>query len=205
MIEYASKTALEPRSHMKGFHEFVKESLSFASTTQTQMYEKARRLREKYEKNARGENPVVFAKSHEGKLFELSKKIWENNDGGNRLGNESVWKRCQRGSVGLRKEGEKRMGKEGEKRMGVDTGFVISAGGFCESVRGWSLDEETVKIVKDGLELISESKKVELEGKWEQLRMDEIDHYLNKLDLIHEQMILVLDANDADDRSDEVV
>ncbi|KAH7864510.1 hypothetical protein Vadar_030375 [Vaccinium darrowii] len=179
---------------MKGFHEFVKELSSFAGTTQMQLYEKVRRLREKYEKNARGENPGVFAKSHEGKLFELSKKIWENNDGGNRLGNESVWKRGQRGSVGLRKEGEKRMGKEGEKRMGVDTGFVISAGGFCESVSGWSLDEKAMKIVKDGLELISESKKVELEGKWEQLRVDEIEHYLKKMDLIREQMMLVLEA-----------
>ncbi|KAH7862486.1 hypothetical protein Vadar_005526 [Vaccinium darrowii] len=171
---------------MKGFHEFVKESLCFASTTQTQLYEKVKRLKEKYKKNARGENPVLFAKSHEGKLFELYKKIWENNDGGNRLGNESVWKRGQRRSVGLR--------KEGEKRMGVDTGFVISTGGFCESVSGWSLDEEAVKIVKNGLELISESKKVELEGKREQLRVDEIEHDLKKLDLIREQMILVLEA-----------
>ncbi|KAH7864277.1 hypothetical protein Vadar_027719 [Vaccinium darrowii] len=86
MIEYASKTAFELRSHMKGFHEFVKESLAFTGTTQTQLYEKVRRLREKYEKNARGENPGVFAKPHEGKLFELSKKIWEKNDGGNRFG-----------------------------------------------------------------------------------------------------------------------
>ncbi|KAH7845715.1 hypothetical protein Vadar_005123 [Vaccinium darrowii] len=57
------------------FHEFVKESLSFAGAMQTQLYEKVRKLREKYEKNARGENPEAFAKPHEGKVFELSKKI----------------------------------------------------------------------------------------------------------------------------------
>ncbi|KAH7864597.1 hypothetical protein Vadar_031540 [Vaccinium darrowii] len=164
MIEYASKTAFEPRSHMKGFHEFVKESLFFAGTAQTQLYEKVRRLREKYEKNATGENPGVFAKPHEGKVFELSKKIWENNDGGNGLGNKSVWKRNQRGSAGLRKEG---------KENGCGYGVCDKRRGVLWECGGWSFGEEAVKIVKDGFELLSESKKVELEGKWEQLRVDE--------------------------------
>ncbi|KAH7846053.1 hypothetical protein Vadar_009171 [Vaccinium darrowii] len=89
--------------------------------------------------------------------------------------------------------------------MGVDTGFVISTWGFYGTVGGLSFAEEAMKIVKDGLELISESKKVELEGKWEQLRVDEIEHYFTKLELIREQMKLVLEANDAGDRSDEFV
>ncbi|KAH7838428.1 hypothetical protein Vadar_026253 [Vaccinium darrowii] len=154
MIEYHSKTGLEPRSNIKGFLEFVNKSLSFAGATPTQLYEKVRRLQEKYEKNARGENRRVFVKPHEEKVFELSKKIWENNDGGNELG------------VGLR--------KEGQKRLRVDMG--------------------SVQIVKDGLEVISESKKVELEGKWKQLMVDEIEHYLKKVDLIGEQTMLVLEA-----------
>ncbi|KAH7847516.1 hypothetical protein Vadar_027067 [Vaccinium darrowii] len=133
MIEYISKTGFEPRSHMNRFHEFVKESLSFAGATQTQLYEKVRRLKEKFEKNVRGENPEVYAKPMREK-------------------------------------------------------------GFYGSVGGWSFDEKAVIIVKDGLELISESKKVEFEGKWEQLRVDEIEHYLTKLDLIREQMMLVIET-----------
>lgn len=130
MIEYRSKTGLEPRSNIKGFLEFVNKSLSFVGAKQKQLYEKVRRLQEKYEENATGEKLGVFVKPHKQKVFELSKKIWENNDGGNRLRNESQ----------------------------------------------------------------SKNKKVELEGKWEQLMMDETEHYLKKLDLIREQMMLVLEA-----------
>ncbi|KAH7845949.1 hypothetical protein Vadar_007873 [Vaccinium darrowii] len=97
-----------PKSDINGFHEFVKESLSFAGAMQTQLYEKVRRLREKYEKNASGENPEAFAKPHDGKVFELSKKIYGNNNGSNGLEIKSLWKRSQSGSVGLRNEGEKR-------------------------------------------------------------------------------------------------
>ncbi|XP_058190357.1 STOREKEEPER protein-like [Rhododendron vialii] len=203
MIGFKSEREVEPGSDMNGFLEFVKESLRFSGATKTQLYEKMRRLRQKYENNmTRGEkvgkDHLVFSRAHEKIAFDLSKQIW-GNIGGNGVGsgkakvNASVRKSGSRtGSVGLLKGGKKRK----VERMEVDAEVEARAGGFwsggfCGSVGGLSLGE---KIVKVGLGLISDSNKVELEGKWKKLRGEETELYSKKLGLMCEQMEAVLEV-----------
>ncbi|KAG5561423.1 hypothetical protein RHGRI_004456 [Rhododendron griersonianum] len=138
------------------------------------------------------EDHPVFSKAHEEKAFNLSKKIWAN-VGGNGVGNGRAKVSGSRtGGVGLWKGGE----KSEVERMGVDAEVEVCAGGFwssgvCGSVSGLSLGKE---IVKYGLELISDSKNVELEGKWKKLRVEEMELYLKKVGLIREQAKVVLGA-----------
>ncbi|KAF7127944.1 hypothetical protein RHSIM_Rhsim11G0019400 [Rhododendron simsii] len=194
LIRFMSEREVEPGSDMNGFLEFVKESLRFSGATKTQLYEKMRRLKQKYMNNVmrgeeNGKDQLVFPRAHEKIAFDLSKQIW-GNVGGNGVGsgrakvNVSVRKRGSRtGSVGLRKGGEKR---EVEASAG---GFW--SGGFCGSVGGLSLGE---KIVKDGLGLISDSNKVELERKWKKLRVEETKLHAKKFGLLRKQTKAVLEV-----------
>ncbi|XP_058189312.1 probable transcription factor At1g61730 [Rhododendron vialii] len=171
MIGFKSARGVEPGSDMKGFLKFVKKSLRFLGATKTQLYEKMRRLRQKYKNTVmRGEKDgkghPVFSSAHEAKAFDLSKQIW-GNVGGNGVGS-------------------------GRAKVNASGGEKRKVGGFCGSVGGLSLGE---KIVKDGLGLISDSNKVELEGKWKKLRVEETELYSKKLGLICEQMEAVLEGN----------
>ncbi|CAB4275883.1 unnamed protein product [Prunus armeniaca] len=73
MIDYSTKKRADPYSDMGAFHDFIKKSLK-ADVNKTQLQDKIRRLKKKYEMNvAKGKkyNPV---KPHEQKVFDLSKK-----------------------------------------------------------------------------------------------------------------------------------
>ncbi|KAI8530490.1 hypothetical protein RHMOL_Rhmol11G0063200 [Rhododendron molle] len=203
MIGYKSEKGLEPRSDMNAFLEFVKESLRFSGATKSQLYEKMRSLKQRYENTVirgkkDGKEHLVFSKPHDEKAFDLSKQIWGNTLG-NGVGsgktnvNASVRKSGSRtGRVGLRKGGEKREVEIMELDAEVEAsagGF--GSGGFCKSVGGLSSGE---KIVKDGLGLISDSYKVELERKWKKLRVEETKLYSKKLGLIREQTVAVLEV-----------
>ncbi|KAK1375518.1 hypothetical protein POM88_031711 [Heracleum sosnowskyi] len=78
IVEFKAETGEDLNSKMDAFHEYVKDSISI-SLTKTQLYEKIRRLKKKFqtnvEKRQNGEE-LVFSKPHERKLFELSQKIW---------------------------------------------------------------------------------------------------------------------------------
>ncbi|KAG5524225.1 hypothetical protein RHGRI_031031 [Rhododendron griersonianum] len=203
MIGFKSEKGLEPGPHVNAFLEFVKESLRFSGASKTQLYEKMRRLRQRYESNLlRGkedgkERPVFSraSRTHEEKVFDLSKQIWGNVEGGSGRAkvNASVRKSGSRtGRVGLRKGGEKRE----VEIIEVDAEVEASAGGFwsggfCGSVSGLSSGE---KIVKDGLGLISDSSKVELERKLKKLRAEETKLYCKKLGLICKQTVAVLEV-----------
>ncbi|KAI8020777.1 putative transcription factor [Camellia lanceoleosa] len=63
---------------MNVFYDFIKKSLHI-DVSKTQLFEKVRRLKKKYENNASkskmGEDRI-FSKAHEQKTYELSKNIW---------------------------------------------------------------------------------------------------------------------------------
>ncbi|KAI7998234.1 putative transcription factor [Camellia lanceoleosa] len=63
---------------MNAFYDFTKKSLHI-DVSKTQLFEKVRRLKKKYENNAsksKMEKDRTFSKAHERKMYELSKKIW---------------------------------------------------------------------------------------------------------------------------------
>ncbi|RDY05318.1 putative transcription factor, partial [Mucuna pruriens] len=86
MVEFTSKTGQDPLkfTNANAFHDFMKKSLH-AECSSNQLKEKVRRLKKKFETNAgkvkNGEGPS-FAKLHDQRSFELSKKVWGNEQGG---------------------------------------------------------------------------------------------------------------------------
>ncbi|KAF3450471.1 hypothetical protein FNV43_RR06554 [Rhamnella rubrinervis] len=126
-----------PSADMNAFHDFIKKSLH-VNVTKSQLVDKIRRLKKKYANNA-GKKKFNPTKPHEQKAFDLSKKIW---------GNEQP---------------------SGEH------------------------------VLKRGLDMIVESKRVELEEKWKKLNLAELELYARRSQLISDQAKLILDAYKSSD------
>ncbi|KAI8024461.1 putative transcription factor [Camellia lanceoleosa] len=78
MIEYTTKKRSNPLVDMNAFYDFIKKLL-YIDVSKTQLSEKVRKLKKKYENNASKSkmgDDRTFSKSHEQKAYELSKKIW---------------------------------------------------------------------------------------------------------------------------------
>ncbi|GFZ06284.1 hypothetical protein Acr_18g0004540 [Actinidia rufa] len=196
VMEYRKKKGVDPGTDMDDFHDFIKKSLHVA-VTRTQLYYKIRRLKKKYENNAgKGKNGVdrSFSNPHEQKAYEWSKKVWGEEDNG--VGGDSV-----KFNGKTKKNQNQRTivvalpmidrGKDGAKIEVAKTAPVSQSIGVKRSIGESSLEEE---IMKDGLELIGGSKKLELEEKWKKLGEEEVELYLKRVDLIREQTKLVLEA-----------
>ncbi|XP_057513740.1 probable transcription factor At1g11510 [Actinidia eriantha] len=200
MAKYAAEKGADPVADMNGYHDFIKKSLH-VDVSKTQLSDKVRRLRKKYEnrtgKGKNGEDPS-FSKPHEQKAYELSKKIWGNEANGvgvdspnSKVNGKSRKNQSQKTTMASPKmDGLEVLdkAKEGEK---MDVESNLGSVGFNRSIVGLGLEEE---IIKDGLEMIRGAKKFELKVKWEQLRVEEVELYLKRLDLIREQAMLVLEA-----------
>ncbi|PQP91719.1 hypothetical protein Pyn_39786 [Prunus yedoensis var. nudiflora] len=103
MIDYYTKQGVHPNADMFAFHDFMKKSLK-ADVNKTQLQDKIRRLKKKYESNVdKGKkyNPV---KPHELKVFNLSKKVWGRGEGSFALGGLSEDYKCNETCEDLREQ-----------------------------------------------------------------------------------------------------
>ncbi|XP_047323439.1 probable transcription factor At4g00390 isoform X2 [Impatiens glandulifera] len=79
LVEYAEEKGIHPVSADKnGFHNYIKDSLDIEVTI-SQMFEKIRRLKKKYETNLmKGRNGVdkKFSTAHDLEVYELSAGVW---------------------------------------------------------------------------------------------------------------------------------
>ncbi|XP_047324668.1 STOREKEEPER protein-like [Impatiens glandulifera] len=79
LVEYAEEKGIHPVSADKnGFHNYIKDSLD-VEVTISQMFEKIRRLKKKYETNLmKGRNGVdkKFSTAHDLEVYELSAGVW---------------------------------------------------------------------------------------------------------------------------------
>ncbi|XP_057488444.1 probable transcription factor At1g11510 [Actinidia eriantha] len=200
VMEYRTKKGVDPVTDMNDFHDFIKKSLHVA-VTRTQLYYKIRRLKKKYENNAgKGKNGVdrSFSNPHEQKAYEWSKKVWGGED--NCVGGDSVKFNGKTKKNQNQNQNQRPIvvalpmidrGKEGANIEVAKTAAVSQSIGVKRSIGESSLEEE---IMKDGLELIGSSKKLELEEKWKKLGEEEVELYMKRVDLIREQTKLVLEA-----------
>ncbi|XAR65579.1 hypothetical protein NMG60_11009743 [Bertholletia excelsa] len=195
MIEFSSKKGTRPSADLSVFHDFIKKSLH-VDVTKDQLSAKMRRLKKKYlsiEGRSKKDRDRVLYNPHELEAYELSKKIWAAEANGVRIEPIDSPKPYEK----ERKKQAKTSGfaspkvKEGSK-MEAESDMLISQPVLCNTSIGTSsLDDE---IMKDGLELLAGPKKVELQEKWKKLRVEELELYLKRVDLIREQTKLVLEA-----------
>ncbi|XP_044462359.1 probable transcription factor At1g11510 [Mangifera indica] len=207
MIDFTTKKGVDPNQDMNAFHDFIKKSLH-VDVTRSQVMDKIRRLKKKYENNLgrekKGEDRT-FSKLHERQAYELSKKLWGSEDTSGVL--ESAAKsngkarknQTQRGnskSLPILKAELNDGGKEGEK-MEIDNdkeGNLSNAKVkllFNESVGMAGLEEF---VINQGLDMIGGAKKEELEERWKQLQIAQLQLFVERNDLIKEQTKLMLEA-----------
>ncbi|CAL9009781.1 unnamed protein product [Prunus brigantina] len=206
MIDYSTKKGADPYSDMGAFHDFIKKSLK-ADVNKTQLQDKIRRIKKKYETNvAKGKkyNPV---KPHEQKLFDLSKKVWGSSEGSIGLSGLSEQSKSN-GKARTNQKGNKTLAslkaellssperpKECEK---VEFGLKPSGSeslseviGFDKGFRELGLPEG---VVKQGLELIGGAKRAELKEKWKKLHVAELELFVKKSELMRDQAKVILEA-----------
>ncbi|OIV95492.1 hypothetical protein TanjilG_26755 [Lupinus angustifolius] len=183
MHEFISENGTHPHKFINDFHNFIKKSLHVEASS-TQLKEKVRKLKLKFLKNS--ENPS-FSNAHDSELFELSKKIWGNTEGGH--------------SNGTLEKAESDETKEGKHVKIVDVGKD-------EEIENDEKDSKTTLYLmevfqlngfdkdakKEGIELLGESDRVELKVLWKEFQNAELELSVRRAELVAKQARLMLEA-----------
>ncbi|KAI8525236.1 hypothetical protein RHMOL_Rhmol13G0214300 [Rhododendron molle] len=192
LIDFRAKKGYDPMTDLNVFHDFIKKSLHLGDVSKSQFSTKVRRMKKKFENNVkRGKDGQdrSFSNPHEQRAYDLSKKIWGEDSDGLGVGNSKK-------VSGKGRKNEKSLSIVDEEHSGrVEEGArrEVEPNAGAERAIGFNVSIEEV-VIKDGLELLSGSKKLEMMEKWRQFRVEEVELYLKRLDLVREQGKLVLEA-----------
>lgn len=188
MIDYQRKTGSDPLSDRDALHKFIKKKLQ-AEISKNQMYDKIRRLKKKYEEKADSDD-LAFPKPYDSQLFDLSKMIWGKMDGKKDV-------RIVNSNGNVKEEEIKEedlVMDDGSDEDGLDSDDMIDAEGdfqskypnlfqsFEEGARSVG-QAGVISFIKEKLDLIDSVKAEELEEKWKEIRKQETELYVNKLEL----------------------
>ncbi|CAL0313186.1 unnamed protein product [Lupinus luteus] len=212
MVEFTLKVGQDPYKYADAFYDFMKKSLH-AEASVIQLKEKIRRLKGKFENNAKrgkhGEDPK-FSKQLDREIFQLSKKVWGNAASGEKAkSDEKVAKspkKVVRGtSVAALKSESKSEARSVDSNNNVKMGIVELTDAsetdmisyLIEAIRaskGAGLHGLSEDAVKRGVELIGESKRKELDGQWKELQAAELELSVKRVELIANHARLILEA-----------
>ena len=205
MIEFSTKKGVDPNHDMNAFHDFIKKSLHI-DVSRNQLVDKIRRLRKKYENNLEkgikmGEDRT-FPKPHEQKAFEWSKKVW----GGE--GSSGVVESPVK-SNGKARKTQNQIGNS--KQLVAQKADMLNGPKEVEMMEADNVKESSLKtvdvekfllgktamedfVIKNGLDMIGGSEKVELEQRWKKLHIAQLELYIERIELVKEQAVLVLES-----------
>lgn len=195
MIDYRAKKKADPIADLNAFHEFIKKSIHI-DVSKTQLQDKIRRLKKKYENNCSKEKKGKYklpSKPHEQIAYELSKKVWGQE--GNGLSPKSNGAAVKGSKIsnasapGAKvddldlpvKEDVKLGGEKGEE--GIKHTYI---GLGDRRIESW--------ITENGLKMMKGEKREEMEEKWKKFRVKEAELYVEKLELSLEHAKIVLEA-----------
>ena len=204
MLEYSEKKGADPIADMNAFYDFVKKSIH-TDVTKAQLMDKIRRLRKKFENNAgkgkKGEDRT-FSKPHEQKAFKLSKMIWGEEgisgkvessaarSNGKAKGNSNALAALK---TELPSSPEKKV--EPGEPMEVDKKSSKNLGSLFDKRFGVGGLED---VLKHGLDMIGGENRAALE-KWMKLQVAELELFLQRNELIKEQVKLILEFYKSED------
>ncbi|KAL0386309.1 UNVERIFIED_CONTAM: STOREKEEPER protein [Sesamum radiatum] len=181
------------------FYNFIKDSLPH-QFTRTQVSEKIRRLKGKFENNfkrARANGGWLdFSDAHESAVFEVSKTLWgEDKSAAGDKHAEKEKETPQRGDRSRSQKKRKGAGEEhdAEKEIVKNQKQVgkISKEEFASAypLLSSSLDENGYSnIIKEGFLLIDREKLQEVEEKWRDVKAAEVSLELKRIDLIRRDL-----------------
>ncbi|PWA79265.1 hypothetical protein CTI12_AA206950 [Artemisia annua] len=196
MLNYVNEIKKDPIAEINDFHEFVKNDVHVDVTT-SQMLNKVKRLRKKFENNyakfEKSGKVRTFSNPHEKRMYDLSQNLWGSE------GNNNVAKPSKKINVTSKVNKGK---KSGLGNGNVNMEFEVEPK-MVQPVRSWRGPEQLGSmglmvtdegIMSKGLELLTGAKKVEMEEKWKELKVQELEHFVRKVELLKEQAEVVLDA-----------
>lgn len=200
--EYERQKGTDPFYEMDGFFEFIKGSIHIR-VTQTQLVNKARRMRRKFVRNAMrgkdGKDPS-FKRPHDRRAYEVSKTIW--GDGkmkirpkrrGRPFGTSN--RVASRKREVIKKEDAPQNTQE--EKGGED--FWARYPCLRDSIDSFpSLPEWGKKLMMEKLIETPEEKLNELEGRWKELGRAVCELHLSHLQLIKDQAKVVHEAMTSD-------
>ncbi|TKY71577.1 Mediator-associated protein 1 [Spatholobus suberectus] len=211
-------------ANANAFHDFMKRSLHVevsSNQLKEKVRRLKKKFETNAGKGKNGEGPT-FSKPHDQKAFELSKKVWGSEQGGGANGPVEKPKSNGNAAKSPKKKETGSRNVASAKKLKPETKLELAPvpvpadslalkesgmmdidqkpGSGCGSSlwreisrrrEGVELDEDELK---RGLELIGESKRAELEGKWKKIRLAEIELVANRSLLIGEQTKLIAEA-----------
>ncbi|XP_016508976.1 putative transcription factor At1g61730 [Nicotiana tabacum] len=210
MVDYRLKKKSDPVADLSAFHDFIKKSLH-VDVSKTQLQDKIRRLKKKYENNAgkekKGKKERTFSKPHEQKTYELSKKIWgkeKTDNKGEKV--EEVDRVVENGTTSKKGQSKSEANDNVVMENGVEEGEEQSA----EVVKR----EKNIEVAAQNLSLVSCERSVaelekwleensglisietrnEMKEKLMSLKLAEFDLCFRRVELITEQGKLVREA-----------
>ncbi|KAE8703357.1 RmlC-like cupins superfamily protein [Hibiscus syriacus] len=202
LLDILAIKEVDPFADTHAFHDFVKDSIH-ADVSRAQLMYKVRRLRKKFENNARrskdGEDRT-FSKPHEQQVFELSKKIW---------GKEGIVKNIDSSAAKAKGNGKESDTLKAEpvasadekvdngELMEVDIKSSKSSASLFDKKSGVCSLENA--ILKHGLHMAGEEKRTALEEKWRKLQVAELELFLERNELVREQAKLMLEFHTSQD------
>ncbi|XP_047342315.1 probable transcription factor At1g11510 [Impatiens glandulifera] len=213
MIEYGEKQGIDPASvDMSSFYDFIRKSLHI-DASKSQLTEKIRRLKKKYHTNlkkSKNGGDRTFSKVHDQTGYDLSKQIWGIESNGSYSAKvskkgknvDAKAKNANLGSPNLEKSLVTDKAK-GQKNVDMEVDHAAATVAVAAAATPFSVedfyrqagDSSLEKgIMKYGSQLITGAKKLELDYKLKQLQMKEIEVYLQRLDYMREQAVLVLET-----------
>ncbi|KAL6567474.1 hypothetical protein OROGR_001142 [Orobanche gracilis] len=197
MIDYKAKKKSDPVTDLNAFHDFIKKNLH-VDVTRTQLQDKIRRLKKKYENNKSKEKEgkeKTFFKPHEQKAYELSKYVW-----GNEIWKENVGEMGARpiANGSIAKKAQPRRANGADNEDGSNEKSVVVVNDDSERMlpakrmkRNGATVEESILMF--GNEIFEEGKGHEKENEWKKLRMEEMEAYTRHLEVKAAQARLVVD------------
>ncbi|KAJ0473520.1 putative transcription factor GeBP family [Helianthus annuus] len=172
-----------------------------------QVLTKARRLKKKFENNAvrvvsKGK-VRSFSNPHEKRMYELSKNLWGSDANNNNNNNKNMVMSGGSKKVKVNVNVMPKKTNKSCKAVGSGNGNVGIEPEEVQPLRavrgldyfgsmGLPITDEV--IMNKGLELVTGAKRVEMEAKWKNLKVQELEHFLKKVDVLKEQAEVVLNA-----------
>ena len=175
LVDYENINGVSLYDNITEVYQLVKTSISF-DVSKVQFTEKLRSLKRKYENNlVKAKNADTFAKSHDRKVFELSKIVWG--------AIESAVKSSEKSKRSLRKT--KKVELDGKNED------MFPKSSLASDLTHFGMDEFAAQ---QGLSCLASEDKKMLEEEWKALKVREFEFYLQKSCFLREVVAKMVEA-----------
>uniref|UniRef100_A0A2P2IYH3 Transcription regulator n=2 Tax=Rhizophora mucronata TaxID=61149 RepID=A0A2P2IYH3_RHIMU len=205
ILEYTEKKGIDPHKdlskEMDSFHKFIKERLHFNVNT-TQLKDKIWRTKKKFniDVSEKKGKDVTFSKPHDQKLSDLTKKLWGNGIIGEGRAASSMKSngKVEKSKNNINQRRSSKTLAAVKPELGINTGNEEADKSgkakieVSQTLGLKSFGEMADHVLREGLDVMDQEKRAEMEIKWKELHVEEMELFLKRIELLKEQTELNL-------------